>query len=143
MKKTRRRRKKNPDALGYWLALAGILLGAVALAAYKAMGSKDRAKALPVSATPNDVAIGGPWTMLDVEQRGRAKDSRASRVALSRGDLVVLLLTAGAGVNMPYPVTVVGDGRAAAYNGMWALQAPPAGPQFVDFGPEHVFQIVA
>ncbi len=141
------RRRKNPtvgDRAMYWLAFGGLVVFAIAVAAWKAMTERQRSSILPVSSTPNDIDIGGPWMMLDVEQRGRAKDSRAAREGIQRGQIVAVLLNAsGAKFNMPYIVSVLGSSHRTdlPFNGTWALTAPPAGPQTIDFGPEHIFLI--
>jgi hypothetical protein len=142
---TRRRRKNPVDAITYWVVLGGLVTTAVAIAAWKAMSARDRASVLPVSGgKPNDVAIGGPWTMLDVDARGKAKDPLPDRQAVKRGAIVAVLLNAGdVRFNMPYVVSVLGSsGRPELpFTGTWAIAAPPAGPQAIDFGPEHIFTI--
>ena len=140
-----RRRRRNPSDphVTYWLVLGGLVVVGIAAAAWKAMSAADKARLLPVGGKPNDVAIGGPWTMLDVEARGRARDSRAAREGVEKGAIVAILLNAGAPLNMPYIVTVLGgSGRPdLPLNGIWSLAQPPAGPQTIDFGPEHIFTI--
>lgn len=137
-----RRRRANPDRWGYWLGLGGLGLLTIAAVAWKAMTPAERAKFLLISGKPNDVPIGGPWTMLDVEARGRTQATRAARANLRKGDVVAVLLNAGAPVNMPYVISVLGPSSGPLpYTGMWAIATPPAGPQMIDFGPEHVMLI--
>jgi hypothetical protein len=138
------RRRKNPDALTYWLTFGALLAGAAALGAYKVMSARERERVFPLGAGKNDVAIGGGWTMLDVSTRSSAPPL-AKRANLRGGDLITVLLNGGAKeINWPYPVTVVGPShqRDLVYAGVWALNPPIFGPQTIDFGPEHVFTIV-
>lgn len=133
------------DRVMYWVALGGLVVFAVAIAAWKAMTDRQRSSMLPVGGgKPNDVPIGGPWIMLDVEARGRTKDSRSARENIPKGAIVAVLLNAGdVRFNMPYIVSVLGSsGRSdLPFNGTWALTNPPAGSQTIDFGPEHIFLI--
>lgn len=46
MKRVRRQAKRNPDAVTYWVVLGSIVVGGVAIAAWKAMSDKQRAQAL-------------------------------------------------------------------------------------------------
>jgi hypothetical protein len=52
MKRRRRARRANPatgggDHVGYWVAIAALLVGGVTVWAWKAMNDKQRAQALP------------------------------------------------------------------------------------------------
>lgn len=141
------KRRRNPtagDHVMYWVAFGGLVVFSIAVWAWKAMTDKQRASVLPVGSTPHDIEIGGPWVMLDVEQRGKTKDSRSARENVPKGAIVAVLLNAGgAKLNMPYIVSVLGSsGRIdLPLTGTWALAQPPAGPQAIDFGPEHIFLI--
>lgn len=87
-----------------------------------------------------DIDIGGNWTMLDVSTYSQA--SVAARASPTRGTIVALILDAGAGpfVFMAQVLGPSGNVRLPI-SGAWAIRAPGGGPQFIDFGPDHIYAV--
>lgn len=139
---SRARERNGVDAVTYWTVIALALAGGVSIWAWKQLSDAQRSSVIPIGAGRNDVKIGGPWTMLDITGRPGIP-SRGARLGLKRGDVITVLLSAGAPLPLPYVVWVIGPSGSAdlPFTGIWALAVPPAGPQAIDFGPEHVFTI--
>jgi hypothetical protein len=136
---------RGADPIVYWVVVLGLIpAAAVAVWAWSAMNAKQKSNALPISGREtNDVDLGGGWTMLDVARRAEFRPpSRAEIDKLKPGAIVYVFLSSHGATRIPWMVEYVGrSGSDLPLAGSWLPFAPPAGPQMLDFGPEHVLRI--
>lgn len=94
-----------------------------------------------VSATmPSDEIMMGNWTVFDVTGNQSAEVAAASK-NLKPGTTVAILLGQPNAQPLVFKAKIIPGGAAGRYVAQWVTQKPGGGPQFAEFGPNHVLAI--
>jgi hypothetical protein len=92
------------------------------------------------SSSARDELYDGGWTLYDVSETQSPEMSEAAK-SIRTGQMVALLLGHPA-PPLAFLVRVIPGGPPGRYTGQWVTKKPVGGPDFAEFAPYHVFDIV-
>lgn len=82
----------------------------------------------------------GNWTLYDVSETQTPEIAVRSK-SLKPGDTAALVLGQAGAPPLVFKARVIPGGPAGRYTAQWVTQKPVSGPEFAEFGPNHVLVV--